>query len=390
MPATTAGRRDRGGPGRPFARIVAGLALGLALLQPVGRAAMAQSGEQPAARAVEVTGRGESKWAAREDAIRQALQQVVTQMVIADREVRVDELVRDDVRSTLNGYVERFELLGQEVVGEEHVVKARITVSPTRVAASIGSKRIAPLQAIDGEGIGAAVVAKRLKDSTTAVMIARLLEGFPNQAIHARLRGVKVDVERETVRIQYEMGVAGDFIDQLRAGFEALAESGSAISRCTLRNGWCGASTGYRITLGGDFRGSTWQVSAGAAKLLEPYWDATRVLRQVPVAFLAGTTLFVSADNLMQCTPPALDMAGASNDLLLSSCKLGWEFTVPAELVRDARTILIDPFPEASVEDECDATNRCRVTYAGARWKPVPCEVTATRCFVRDDAARGS
>jgi hypothetical protein len=55
-----------------------------------------------------VTGSGPSIDDAKTDAIRQALQLTMRQLVIVDRVISGDTVVRDRVMSTMNGYIEQF------------------------------------------------------------------------------------------------------------------------------------------------------------------------------------------------------------------------------------------------------------------------------------------
>src|ERR1017187_6391827 len=96
---------------------------------------------------VVVTGEGSSYWDAREDCVRQALQQSLPQLVIADRRIEDDRVVRDSVLSTMNGFVESFWVLEQSETNGLFRLKAEVQISASDIenfvlASGRGSARI--------------------------------------------------------------------------------------------------------------------------------------------------------------------------------------------------------------------------------------------------------
>jgi type IV secretory pathway TrbF-like protein len=77
---------------------------------------------------VRVLGHGVNVSEARQDAIRQALQETMKQLVVVDRAVSADAIIRDKVLSTMNGYVEHFSEI--KIVKEDGnvTVEADVTV----------------------------------------------------------------------------------------------------------------------------------------------------------------------------------------------------------------------------------------------------------------------
>ena len=78
---------------------------------------------------VTVVGSGANEAEARLDAIRQATQQVASQVVVAERRIVDDEVVYDNVMSTMNGFVHDFTDLGVTKSGTEVQIKAEVVVS---------------------------------------------------------------------------------------------------------------------------------------------------------------------------------------------------------------------------------------------------------------------
>ncbi|MGH9550251.1 MAG: hypothetical protein ACRD3W_12795, partial [Terriglobales bacterium] len=87
---------------------------------------------------VVVTGDGASIDEAKTDAIRQALQQSMRQLVIAERTIRGNSILRDKVMSTMNGYIDRFQQRDLKKIGSGYSVTAEITVSASRIENFLG------------------------------------------------------------------------------------------------------------------------------------------------------------------------------------------------------------------------------------------------------------
>src|SRR5688572_24932560 len=78
-------------------------------------------------------GTGPTLEEARTEAIRQALQQALRQLVVVDRAISGDKVLRDKVMSTMNGYVDKFKELGIQRSGSGYEVNAEITISASRI-----------------------------------------------------------------------------------------------------------------------------------------------------------------------------------------------------------------------------------------------------------------
>jgi hypothetical protein len=342
----------------------------------------------PNSQTLELIGRGTSRWAAREDAVRQALQQVVAQLVIADRQINSDEILRDEVRSTLNGYVEKFEVVKQDYIDNQFVISARITVSPSRIATSVEQKRVGKDLSFNGEGFGAAVAAKRMRDSATVGMLDRLFEGYPQQTVDARIASVKVEVEQEVVVVTYEMGIAVDFVSRVKAGLEELAKSGAAVTKCTIKNFWC-EGRGFRISLGGDWKGNTWMISKG----VEEAWSRTaeqkaKAVGSMLTALRFGDFLLLGSHEVDDCLPPVLQASGSA-DFQVSTCRLSFRTVVPVAYVRDASRVTIDPFPELGARPPRN-DDFSELTYEGRSWTRRDCDIEAMMCFAIGPAVQTS
>jgi hypothetical protein len=143
---------------------------------------------------VRVTGRGESEWSARNDAIRQALQQAMSQLVIADRVVSDDKVLRDTVMSTMNGFVERFEPIRTYKEGSEIVTEANVAVSNTRMenflAGSTGASA-----SLRGSDLSANLQGELASRAARAQVLWRLFAGYPGKAIEIKIEKIGLSAQ---------------------------------------------------------------------------------------------------------------------------------------------------------------------------------------------------
>lgn len=171
---------------------------------------------------VRVVGRGESRWAAQNDAIRQALQSTMTQLVIADRVINDDKVVRDTVMSTMNGFIERFEPVRTYAEGTEIVIDAYVTVSNSRIA-----NYLAPLTAahavVRGSDISASMQAELLSSQARAEILWHLFSGYPGVALEITIDKVGLsDKNPNLIAVDYSMTTNRQFIAKLKEGLKAL------------------------------------------------------------------------------------------------------------------------------------------------------------------------
>ncbi|MDQ8173358.1 MAG: hypothetical protein P3B76_11810 [Gemmatimonadota bacterium] len=178
-----------------------------------------------------VTGRGATLWEARQDAVRQALQQTRKQLVIADRAVSGDSLVRDEVLSTLNGFIEGFDVISQTspTSDTDWTVKARVVVSPSAMTQYIAPKNGGESSAnVKGDLIVADIAAVRARREVNRKLYERLLDGFPWQAYDLSIEKVTPDAEAESVTVSVVAKMNDAFRKQLQSSMTALLAAGSA------------------------------------------------------------------------------------------------------------------------------------------------------------------
>jgi hypothetical protein len=177
---------------------------------------------------VYVTGRGGSRWEARTDATRQALQSRVAQLIIADRAISGDALVRDDVLSTLNGFVESFSVIRERVENKETVLDTRVVVGTSNIQAYI-ARRSVSAKGVDGDDLLSKLQAVKEHDRSRGLMMERLLRGFPWDATTTVVDSIALDPDnRELARVYGTFAVAPGFLRQLTEGVAAIG------SECTM------------------------------------------------------------------------------------------------------------------------------------------------------------
>src|SRR5437773_2623277 len=102
------------------------IAVLFASLPLIGDQALAQTAS--ADRAVSVTGSGPTIDESKTDAIRQALQQTLKQLLVVDRAISGDRILRDKVMSTMNGYIESYKQKAVRKDTNGFSIDAEITV----------------------------------------------------------------------------------------------------------------------------------------------------------------------------------------------------------------------------------------------------------------------
>lgn len=151
-------------------------------------------------------GVGETIFAARQEAIRIAIQERVKQLVVADRAVSDSDVIYDQIMSTMNGYVEEFEIISTEP-GEDGTfqVRARIEISEGLIENTVAMRPNGPSE-IDGEGLfkeidkrDAQKEARILRMDANGYMYTRLFRGFPSEVISVEVKELSLsEVEDDT------------------------------------------------------------------------------------------------------------------------------------------------------------------------------------------------
>lgn len=229
-PAAFAGSTFQAGVMRPVAvkllilvAIGHGVAIGCAEAQDAGR-------DGPANAVVRVKGFGATEADARQDAVRAALQQTMQQLIVTDRVIRDDQIVRDRIMSTMNGYVETFARVGGGQADSGVYVEADVTVSPSRI-----TNFIAGTSSTASEVDGGSLFAESQRDidqrRSRGEIFDRLLEGYPGSAMQTRVLSIVPDAHSAgdfvmKVEVSYAEGWAHAFT----SGLQALSASTASVA----------------------------------------------------------------------------------------------------------------------------------------------------------------
>ena len=173
-----------------------------------------------------VNGQGRTYWEAREDCVRQALQESLSQLVIADRRIENDKIVRDSILSTMNGFVESFRVLNQSASNGKVEIKAEVQISQSGIENFVlsGGKGSAK---IDGNALLADVSRDDLARTSRTEILKRLFDGFPSRAFDVKVAKVSVDPEnRGFILVALQVQANKEFIRNLKGGLKVIGRSG--------------------------------------------------------------------------------------------------------------------------------------------------------------------
>ena len=176
---------------------------------------------------VRVIGRGESEWAARNDAVRQALQAATRQLVIADRVVSDDKVLRDTVMSTMNGFVDKFEVIRTFKDGGDIAVEADITVSNSRIQNFLGTS-IGGTGPVRGSDLAASLQGELATRAARAEIFWRLFSGYPGKAIQIKIDKVGLnEINPNLIMVDYTLSTDEAFVTAFKQGVTTLTDSSS-------------------------------------------------------------------------------------------------------------------------------------------------------------------
>ena len=136
---------------------------------------------------VVVLASGETRQAAREEAVRTALQATVSQLVITDRLVEDSEVVKNEIFATQNGFVTGFEILkhGRSDYGE-HEIRARVRVAEDTILNYVALQEGTESQ-VDGASLFAEVRRSSGQRQVLQDMVDRFVSGYPWEVVSLEL-----------------------------------------------------------------------------------------------------------------------------------------------------------------------------------------------------------
>lgn len=144
------------------------------------------------------TGLGANQDAALKNAWRNAVSQAVGSHVSAERLVENDELVRNEILTLSDGFVESYDVIGNPTNDEGGLVEVRIKakVRRTELGTQLLKAGVNPDIRFDSKGLAAELQTKEDTREDAMVMLERLLNQFPENVLETSL----------TARPKYDLG----------------------------------------------------------------------------------------------------------------------------------------------------------------------------------------
>ena len=174
---------------------------------------------------VQVEGHGNTVDQAKLNGFRNAIEQVVGQVIVSDQEVRGDQLTKDWIGGYSAGYVDDFEILETRQEGNETFVKMNVAVASSKIAQrmmSSGNKSLI----INGERLQAQIDTQLDQRSRGDQLIAEVLTSYPYNAyvVNSGQTEIGLGVRREVyVDVPYEIHWSKFWLEALNETLGVIA-----------------------------------------------------------------------------------------------------------------------------------------------------------------------
>ena len=170
---------------------------------------------------VDVVSEGASVDQAKYRGFRTAVEQAVGTVVASQSQSQSQRLTRDEIITYSSGFVDRFEILEQNYVGDGVRVKMRVWVAESRLARRLLGRSI-DNQAVPGDQLSAQISTLIQERQTGDQLVAAVMRDFPNRSfvVDAKKSQVKFNEYRQAVlEVSVTLGWDQNWADSL---FEAL------------------------------------------------------------------------------------------------------------------------------------------------------------------------
>lgn len=165
--------------------------------------------------AVEVTGSGQTVYAAQQDAIRTGLQRVVPQLIFAERKIINDQMLTDSIMSSMNGFIEKLEIIDQHQASNDIQLKIRLHVSPRSVGSYVNQLPGKGVS-IDMRSMLANANRREANREFREAYLLRFLRGLPSRAIEARVSDIHIDAaDSRYAHVTTETQINPEFVANL-------------------------------------------------------------------------------------------------------------------------------------------------------------------------------
>jgi hypothetical protein len=151
------------------------------------------------------------------------------QLVVVDRAISGDKILRDRVMSTMNGYVERFKQQSIEKTASGYAVKAEITISKSLIenfiGVTFGAKGEFEGQTLLAEQSrrNAQLRAQELQSQARGQIFDRLFRGFPSDVFDVKFDKMRLSAKDiNLIEIDYTVSFKPVFRKMLEGTLQAL------------------------------------------------------------------------------------------------------------------------------------------------------------------------
>lgn len=168
--------------------------------------------------AIRATGIGSTVEEAKGNAFRQAIENRVGVLVLAEREIQSYRVLRNEILAYSAGYVDDYTIVAQEQMGKKWAVTADVWVSSSKLTSRIISSDTTNGK-IDGKRVSDSLNSFVKQKKNEDMLVSKILEGFPESALIVKLKDteLKFDEDRNAkVKINFETSWNRGYLDSLQ------------------------------------------------------------------------------------------------------------------------------------------------------------------------------
>ena len=175
---------------------------------------------------VEVIGEGATVDQARQQGFRLAVEHAVGTVVASETEVRSDRQARDEIITYASGYVDRFEVVEQQRVGNRTLINMKVWVRPSKIANRL-LNRSAAVGVVEGGRIGTQIQTLQHERTSGDRLLKSVLTDYPKRAFV---------IEMDKTQVIFDANRTGQlevafWLSWSPAYLESIAEALSAINQ---------------------------------------------------------------------------------------------------------------------------------------------------------------
>jgi hypothetical protein len=165
---------------------------------------------------VEVEASGSSPEIARKDAFKLAVSKALGSLIVAEREIKDNTIIRDEFLNYSSGYVEDYEVQSEMFDGVSHKVRMKIWVSEARIADRVRASG-ASASTIDGRKVANKLETYKEQILVSDRLIESLLKDFPDKTFEVVMGSYSTRIvnRRMEIVIPYKIQWDQSYIDAL-------------------------------------------------------------------------------------------------------------------------------------------------------------------------------